>query len=486
MTHNVAFERQGSPPPQSIPERFEEIVAREPDRLAVKFDRCSLSYRELNEASNRIAHALLAFEHPERASVALLFGRGIDAIVALFGACKAGKQAHTLEAHAPEDSMKALLADCRTCLIVTDSECLALAQRVAGDVRSVFNIDEIDASSVSSNLGPTIAPQRAATIAYTSGSTGQPRGVVRTHERTVGAAIAGGNYRKICPEDKVSLLHSITFSSGESDLFMALLNGAAILPFDFTRAGGVGLANWLKDERVTILHLPPAAFRELARVDFPVGYFSDLRRIRLSGAPITRADFAFYKTKFDRRTLLEVGMGSTEIGFICNAVVDHDFSFPEEGSPVGYAREGKEVLIVNDEGQELGPGEVGEIVIRSRQFTKGYLRRLGLPEDALIYRTGDMGARLADGFVIHRGRKDLMVKIRGYRVDIGEVERALCDHPVVSEAGVVAWDQDSGEKALVGYVVRRHASALNVSELHEFLRNKVADYMIPSAFMFLE
>jgi amino acid adenylation domain-containing protein len=494
MTHNAAFARQGSPP-QSIPERFEEIVAREPDRLAVKFEKCPLSYRELNEASNKIAHALLAFEHPERPSIALLFGRGINAIVALIAALKAGKQAHTLDAHAPEERMKAVLDDCRTFLIVTDSEFLALAQRVAGDVRSVFNIDEIAASSVSSNLGLTIAPKRPATIAYTSGSTSQPRGVVRTHERTVGAAISGGNYRRICAEDKVSLLHSITFSSGESDLFMALLNGAAILPFDFTCAGGVGLANWLKDEQVTILHSPPAAFRELARVDFPVGYFADLRRIRLSGAPITRADFDFYKTKFARGTLLEVGMGSTEMGFICNAVVDHDFSFPQEGSPVGYAREGKEVLILNDKGQELGPGEVGEIVIRSRQFTKGYLRRLGLPEEklqrdpkdenALIYRTGDLGTRLADGFVIHRGRKDLMVKIRGFRVDISEVEHALLEHPGIKEAGVRAWDREDGEKYLAGYIVRLE-SMLNASEVREFLSNKLPDYMIPTAFKFVE
>src|SRR5262249_18273270 len=159
----------------------------------------------------------------------------------------------------------------------------------------VFNIDEIDASSVSSNLGLTIAPKRPATIAYTSGSTSQPRGVVRTHERSVVAAIAGGNYRKICAEDRVSLLHSITFSSGESDLFMALLNGAAILPFDFNGAGGVGLTNWLKDERVTLLHLPPAAFRELAHVDSDAGQFRNLRRIRLSGAPITREDFDVYR-----------------------------------------------------------------------------------------------------------------------------------------------------------------------------------------------
>ena len=495
-TQSVPFARQNSLSPQSIPERFEAIVAQQLDRLALKFEKYSLSYRELNEASNRIAHALLAFAHPERPSVALLFGRGINVIVALIGALKAGKQVQTLDPHAPEQRLKSLLDDCRSFLIVTDGEFLTLAQRVAGDLRSVFDIAKIDASTASSNLSLPIAPKQAATISYTSGSSGQPRSVVRTHERSVSAAISSGNYRNICAEDRVSLLHSITFSTGEADLWIGLLNGAAILPFDFTSAGGLGLANWLRDERVTILHLPPAAFRELAHVDFPVGYFSDLRRIRLSGAPITRADFDFYKSKFARGTLLEVGMGSTEMGSICNAVVDHDFSFPQEGSPVGYAREGKEVLILNDEGQELGPGEVGEIVIRSRQLTTGYLLRLGLPEEklhrdpkdenALIYRTGDLGTRLADGFVIHRGRKDLMVKIRGFRVDISEVEYALLEHPGIKEAGVRAWDREEGEKYLAGYIVPRLESVLNASEVREFLSNKLPDYMIPTAFEFVE
>ena len=153
-------------------------------------------------------------------------------------------------------------------------------------------------------------------------------------------------------------------------------------------------------------------------------------------------------------------------------------------------------MILNDEGQELGPGEVAEIAIRSRQFTKGYLRRLGLPEEklhrdpkdenALIYRTGDLGACLADGFVIHRGRKDLLVKIRGFRVDISEVEHALLVHPGIKEAGVRAWDREEGEKYLAGYIVPRPESVLNASEVREFLSNKLPDYMIPTALKFVE
>ena len=494
--NNIASALQRSPSPQSIPQRFEEIVARQPDRMAVKFEKHSLSYRELNEASNRIAHTLLAIDHPDRAPIALLFGRGINIIVALIGAVKAGKQVYALDAQAPEERIKQILDDQGSFLIVTDDQFSAPAQRIAGNRRTVFNIHEIDASAVSTNPGVPISPKDAGSIIFTSGSTGQPRGIIRTHQGIVNTAISNGIYRNISAADRLSLLHSIHFGVGEHDLWLALLNGAAGLPFDFSSSGGFALARWLSNERVTVFSAPPALFRQLAEIDCGAADFADLRLIRLAGAPTTRNDFEIYKNKFGRGTVLELSLGTTETGSICNAMVNHEFSFPQEGSPVGYPREGREVLIRNDEGQDLGPGEVGEIVVRSRQFSLEQFGRLGVPEakfqrdpkdeNALIYCTGDLGTRLADGFVIHRGRKDLMVKIRGFRVEIGEIERALASHPLADDAAVVAWDRGADENYLVGYLVVRRRTDLTVGALRAFLASRLPDYMIPSVFVFLE
>src|SRR5262249_50593429 len=465
------------------------------DRLAVKFADLSLSYRKLNESSNRIARALLAEKHSESAPVALLCGYGINVISEMLGALKEGKKACAPDTHAHEERIRYILDDCQATLILTDDRYFNLAQRLADNVRRVVNLDHLDATISPDNLGLLIAPNQTAFIAYTSGSTGQPRGVARTHQERVARAISSGHFRKISTEDRVSLLHSVGFGSGMADLFMALLNGAAILPFDFASKGVLSLAKWLKDERITIFHSPPAAFRELANVEFSTGHFTDLRLIRLSGAPITRNDFELYRSKFDQDTLLEVGMGSAEMEATCNAVVDQHFSFPEEGSPVGYARVVKEILIMYNEGHELGPGLVGEIAVRSRDFTEEFYRQRDLPrekfrrdphdENALIYLTRDLGTILSDGFVIHLGRKDLMVKIRGFRVDISEIERGLLEHPMVKEAGVADWDQDAGETYLAGYIVPRHGTAPNASTLNEFIRHKLPDYMVPSVYVIL-
>jgi surfactin family lipopeptide synthetase C len=189
-------------------------------------------------------------------------------------------------------------------------------------------------------------------------------------------------------------------------------------------------------------------------------------------------------------------MGSTEVGMICCAILGHDFIFPKEGTPIGYASRGKKILILDEAHREVSLGELGEIAVKGANLNPGYWQRPELTGekyltdsnggDERIYLTGDLGRVLPDGFVIHYGRKDLMIKIRGYRVDIGDVERALSDHPMIKDAGVAAWDGDPGEKYLVGYVVPRQESALNVSELNKFLRKKLPDYMVPANFMFLE
>ena len=189
-------------------------------------------------------------------------------------------------------------------------------------------------------------------------------------------------------------------------------------------------------------------------------------------------------------------MGSTETNQIslCLAGTDDFSRRPEPRQGIRFpARQGSEQPC---KWRVLPPGEIGEIAVRTRYLSAGYWRQPELtaekflpdPTDADVrtYLTGDLGRMLPDGFLIHMGRKDLMVKIRGYRVEIGEIERALVAHPLIKDAGVVAWDRAQAEKYLVGYVIARSRSVLTVSELRAFLASHLPDYMIPSTFVFLE
>ena len=245
-----------------------------------------------------------------------------------------------------------------------------------------------------------------------------------------------------------------------------------------------------------MLHVPPALFRQLAEVAPLQDKLPHLRLLRLSGAPITKLDFDLYKNNFCSTTLLEIMMGSTESRGICRAVVDQAFSFPEDGTPAGYPYPDKKILLLDENGREVGPGEVGEIAVQGGTSSDGYWNR---PEDNSakflrdpktaeepICLTGDLGRMRPDGFMIHLGRKDFMVKIRGYRVEFAEIEQALLEHPEVKETGIVAWDREPGEKYLVAYVVAKRASQPTVDELRAFLKEKLSDYMIPSAYVFLD
>lgn len=480
---------------RSIPERFEEIVRRYPNRLAVKMaDR--LTYEQLNRAANRIAWAILENRGEAKESVALLFEHGIEVIAAILGVLKAGKFYVVLEHSYPPQRLGHILQESEAALLLTNKRNLSLAHQLETGGSRVLNIDDLDDLQPQENLNLAIAPGDFANIIYTSGSTGEPKGVVGTHLNVLDSHMVNPDAITIVPDDRLSLLHSVSFHAAHGHLFQSLLNGASLFPFDVKSTGVHRLAEWLREEKITICHLPNSVFRQLAETLSGQTSLPRLRLIHLSGAPMTVLDFNLYKEKFSRETQFEVSMGSTETTGICSAVIDRTFSFPTEGSPVGYPRRNKKVLLLDENGHDVLPGEVGEIVVKTRNMKPGYWRRPELNKvkfrrdshggEEGIYLTGDLGKMLPDGFLIHLGRKDSLVKIRGYRVDVGEIEKTLLAHPKLEDAGVVPWDRADGEKYLVAYVVPRTDPGPTVDELRSFLGENLPDYMTPSSFMFMK
>jgi amino acid adenylation domain-containing protein len=480
---------------QSIAGRFENIVRKFPDRLAVKAGDRSLSYEALNRAANRVARAILAKCGPGSKPIALLFEHGIDAIVAILGTLKAGKFYFALDPLFPKERIAYMLEDAQAGLIVTNDCNANLAHRLTNKARGFLNIDQIDDSFPGENVALAASPDDIAAIVYTSGSTGKPKAVVQNHRNHLCSVMVNSNEMHISFHDRLTLLHSISFGSSRGHLFQALLNGAALFPYDIKGEGIYSLPAWLSEEQITIFHSPPAVFRQLAELLSGQKRLSSLRLIRLSGAPITEPDFDLYKKSFSPSTLLEIHLGSTETRAICFALVDHTFAFPKQGSPVGYCCPDKKIFLLNEDGDEVEPGEVGEIAVQGPNLNPTYWKKaeLGsakfLPDpsdgDERTYLTGDLGRMLPDGFLIHLGRKDSMVKIRGYRVETSEIEAALLAHPQVQDAGVLPWDRESGEKYLVAYIVVRDNGAPTPDQLHRFLETKLPDYMMPSRFLFL-
>src|ERR1044072_1945983 len=481
---------------QSVSERFERIVRLFPKNLACKIAERSLNYTELNHYANRIARVIVDRRGPGNEPVALFFENSVDLIAAIFAVLKAGKFYVVLDPLLPEERRQYLLDNSGAKLLINDGYHHDAVSTFSGKNKEFLTVDTVDRTQSSDNLNIHTLPNDLDCIRYTSGSTGTPKGVVELNCNVLQSVQWMPEEITVSINDRFSLTHSLSFASGHINLRLALLNGASLFGFDVRRENLKQFARWLKDECITIVHLPPALFRQLAE-SLPAGEtYPALRLIRLSGAPITAQDFELYRSRFVSGTRLHIGMGSTEARGICAAIVDHNFLFPANGSPIGYPPPGKKILLLDETGGEVAPGQVGEIGVKGvNQNFYPWLGSVPRGDDALmnpegeeekVYLTGDLGRMMPDGFVIHLGRKDLMVKIRGYRVDISEVERALLEHSAIKEAAVKAWEREEGEKYLAAYMVSRAESVLNVSGIREFLSSKLPDYMIPTAMQFVE
>ncbi|MGH7798830.1 MAG: non-ribosomal peptide synthetase [Candidatus Binatia bacterium] len=479
---------------QSVPNRFEQIVRLYPERTAVKFENDSLTYNELNKASNRVARAVLARQEKGNRPIALLFEQSTQVISAILGVLKAGKIYVPLEASDPPARLKSILEDLQECLIITNNKNLALASELADAKTKLISIDTIE-TLPDEDLRLSLLPDTLAYILYTSGSTGQPKGVVQNHRNILHDCMSYTNNLHICADDRVALFASVCVGASVHYLFGALLNGAGLYPLDIREEGLTRLASWLIQNKITLFQLSTNAFRYFLGTLTGAEDFSDLRLIALGSAQVSRNDVELYKQHFSPDCILLNRLSTTESRTIRWHFIDKQVPNTGDTLPVGYPVEDKEVLLLDEFGMEVGSNEIGEIAVRSRYLAPGYWRRPDLTQvkflpdpdggDKRIFLTGDLGRTMPDGCLEHHGRKDFRVKIRGFTVEVNEIEKTLLEHPSIRETTVVAKEDKLGDKRLVAYVVPSQERTPTISELRSLLKAKLPEYMMPATFMML-
>jgi amino acid adenylation domain-containing protein len=479
---------------QSITKRFEKVVQQFPDRAAVESRRHRLTYRDLNRAANRTAHAVLTTCGDKNRAIAVLMEHDASAVSAIMGALKAGKFYVPLDPSLPFARSKFIVDDAQAEAVITNTKHLSFAKSLVTSPSLLLNIDDIE------DLPDTDPPGRARPhdlcwVIYTSGSTGRPKGVTQNHRNVLHFMMNYTNGLHICAEDRLSLLYSFSVNGGAHDIFAALFNGAALCPYDLRADGFAELGKWLIDERITIYHSVPTVFRQFAesltgREDFP-----EIRIVRLGGEPIYQRDLNLFKKNFSTDCILVNRLGSSETGSLRMFFLDKETELQNNLVPVGYAVADNDILLVDDSGAQVA-GNEGEIAVRTRYVSPGYWRRPDLTAESFfndpadekrkIYRTGDLGRMLPDGCLLHLGRKDFFVKIRGYRVELEEIEMMLLEIPGIKDAVVTALNNNSGDERLVAYIVAKTAPGPNVSEMRRFLAGKLPEYMIPTTFVALD
>jgi amino acid adenylation domain-containing protein len=476
---------------QSVGARFEEVARRFPERPAVREPGRVTTYAELAAASDRMARALAERLRGAPGPVVLLLPAGAPLFASMLGALRAGRFYVPLDPALPPARLEATVRVLDAAVLLTDRDGLDLGRRLAGEGVPAWAVEELLASSPAPDAAAPVSPDDLAYVLFTSGSTGAPKGVMQSHRNVLHNAMKLANGLAIRPEDRLTLLSSVSFGASVSDIFGALLTGASVCPYSLSGDGLRRLPEFLSREAITIYHSVPSVFRSFSSTLDGCEDLSRLRVVKLGGEAVLASDLELYRRRFPRSCLFHVGLGATEMNVIRQWFADHETPWPG-GSPLGYAVDGTEVVLLDEAGNPTeGEGEIGVV---ARTLAVGYwkdpsgtaatfLPVPGLP-GARLYRTGDLGRMLPDGCLLHIGRKDERLKVRGHRVETAEVEAALLAVPGVDEAAAAGIDTPEGAR-LTAWVVRGFPDGPGIGELRRALSEKLPGYMVPSSFVFL-
>ncbi|WP_394827290.1 amino acid adenylation domain-containing protein [Pendulispora albinea] len=488
-------------PEATVPARFAEQAKRTPERCAVRFGERRLTYAELDARSNQLARRLRALGVRADGIVGVYMRRSPEVIVALLGILKAGGAYLPLDADYPPARLQFVLADAEVKVVLTQE---AIAHRLVEFSGTVLPLDSPTCTVFHEEPESAIceaAPSDLAYAIYTSGSTGTPKGVLIPHRAFLNHNLATIAWCAIVPSDRVLQFQSLTFDAAAEEIFPTLLCGATLVLSEHARLAPSSEFNALLErEGVTFTILPTAYWHEWVHELSRTGTrpSASLRMVFVGGENASAEHLSTWQALGGPRW--SNGYGPTE-GTITTIVYDGaDWPARADGAssvPIGRPFPNTTAYVLDPERRPVPVGTSGELYIGGAGLARGYLHRPELTAErfvldpfrgpgARMYRTGDRARILADGQIECLGRVDHQVKVRGFRVELGEIEVALRDHPKVRDAAVVIWEGRPGDKRLVAYVVP-HAEddAPAPRDLRAFLEAKVPGYMVPASYAVL-
>lgn len=488
---------------------IEAQVERTPDAPALRFANHTLSYRELNNRANQLAHYLQQHGVGPESVVAICMERSLELVIGLVAILKAGGAYLPLDLDYPPDRLRLMLQDAHHPLLLTRSpETATLLQHQGASICLATDHAQI-AQGCSTNPSSASTPDHLAYVIYTSGSTGQPKGVQNIHRAIVNRLLWMQSAYELTSADRVLQKTPYSFDVSVWEFFWPLMTGACLV---VARPGGhrdsAYLVELIKQEQITTLHFVPSMLQVFVQ-EAGVESCTSLRRVICSGEALPME----LQQRFYARLHAELHnlYGPTE------AAVDvtwwacpHDDT--RRSVPIGYPIHNLQIHILDRGYQPVPIGVPGELFIGGVGLARGYAHRPALTAEkfvpnpysqepgARLYRTGDLVRYLSDGAIEFLGRIDHQVKLRGFRIELGEIEAVLATHPAVREVVVLAREDTPGEKRLVAYVVTdgerptesqapdgdAQAAALNTQALRLFLKERLPDYMVPAVFVVLD
>jgi amino acid adenylation domain-containing protein len=476
---------------QSIPDLFAKQANRTPLDCALIYGDEHFTYRELNEQANRIAWYLRRCGVTQGMLVGWCFENSPLGVGAVLGILKAGAAYVPLDPNHPRSRLEEIVDDSGLSIIVTDGNC---RDKVSFGTTMLIDLDEAADSIANEHCADCSSGSTADSVAYvvyTSGSTGPPNGVIGIHRSVVNGL--NETLFEIGRQGEVSCLNGpMSVALQILGLFLPLLCGVPLVILSSEQfTDPVLLADIILRERITTIALPTPSLRQMLFMGSRItSRLETLRLVMVGGANVTPDLVTAFGEQLPNVLLIK-GYGSSEIGSIATK------GPAQANNSVGRPIANTQIYILDSDLNPVGPGMYGELYVGAAHLARAYLNRPDLTASRFVddpfsdrpgrrlFKTGDLGRFRMDGEVEFLGRSDDQVKIRGFRVHLSEVESALVGHPAIQEAVVVVREVDARQR-LLAYVIARPIAAKRIRPLREYLKERLPEHMVPSAFCFLD
>ncbi|MEH1866379.1 MAG: amino acid adenylation domain-containing protein [Nostoc sp.] len=487
-----------------IHQLFEEQVKRTPDAVAVVFENEQLTYQQLNTRANQLAHHLKSLGVKADLLVGLCVERSLEMVIGLLGILKAGGAYLPLDPDYPTERLSFMLEDAQVSVLLTQQQLVKSLLKHQACVVCLDTDWHTIAQNHHSNLDNTTTPDNLAYVIYTSGSTGKPKGVLVNHSNVTRLFAATDAWYKFNSDDVWTMFHSYAFDFSVWEIWGALLYGGKLIvvPYLVTRSPK-SFYNLLCQEKVTVLNQTPSAFRQLIQAEqsitFPPASSLSLRLVIFGGEALEINSLQpWFERHGDQMPQLVNMYGITETTVHVTYRPLSKADLHSTASVIGRPIPDLQVYVLDEHQQPVPIGVPGEMYVGGGGVARGYLNRSELTQQrfishpfsnnpqARLYKTGDKARYLPNGELEYLGRIDNQVKIRGFRIELGEIEALLASHPAVWESVVIVREDEPGDKRLVAYVVPQVEKSPTVAEVRQFLKDKLPEYMMPSALVLLE
>ncbi|MEW5938266.1 MAG: non-ribosomal peptide synthetase [Chloroflexota bacterium] len=479
-----------------IPSRLDYVVSVMGEKIAIRSNDETMTFRQLDERAGLVAQSLAShFKDGRQHPVVLFLEGGMFVFPAIYGVLRAGHFYCAIPVHYPLEYIARALGEMGESVLLTERYLLDRIREAIPETCRPMIYSRLEADDPEFQR-PPMDPNTLAAIYYTSGSTGVPKGVTLSQRNILYIVHNYGTHLGIRPGDRVLAVRPFGSYSSAVDVFGGLMNGACLVPFDF-RVGGIsGLVSALKSEGITVFRPPVQLARSLLDVLPEDEYFPNLRLFFATGDVFYKKDVERLRAILRRDAVIVHQLASSETGLLTVNKILFNTPLNEEVVPVGKPLPGQETLILDDEGGIVTDHRLGEIGVRGDYIFSGYWRHpewtperfIPDPRDPQkrIFRTGDLGHFRPDGQLAFAGRNDARVRIKGYSVDLNEVDHAIQTIKGVERSVTVAQVNPSGVKRLVAYVQPVGGAVLSPSNLRKKLLRLLPEYMTPYLFISMD